>query len=172
MTLPTPAGFTVEVTSAPVVNFAVAPTPAPLQSVGEPNTASSSKRTIILTAAAVGLLACIALVAQARHQCKARQRKKMLRTDIGSMASMPSVPSSMTFNHPLKGSSAGSNLSGIGWEHAAVGSVDNLLPSGWAKFVDAESGNEYYANQTTGESSWTRPVGSTVQQLVAGKRVV
>ncbi|GKY95564.1 hypothetical protein MPSEU_000517900 [Mayamaea pseudoterrestris] len=38
------------------------------------------------------------------------------------------------------------------------------LPPGWVALHDPSSGNTYFANQTTGETSWDRPQASTVYQ--------
>jgi len=42
-----------------------------------------------------------------------------------------------------------------------------LLPDGWVKDIDEASGNQYYYNSVTGESSWDLPSASTEQGNVA-----
>eukprot|EP00984_Skeletonema_dohrnii_P015033 scaffold6430_cov135-Skeletonema_dohrnii-CCMP3373.AAC.6 len=42
-----------------------------------------------------------------------------------------------------------------------------LLPDGWVKGIDEASGNPYYYNSVTGESSWDLPSASTEQGNVA-----
>jgi protein transport protein SEC31 len=36
------------------------------------------------------------------------------------------------------------------------------LPSGWIQLLDPASGRNYYANETTGETSWERPIVAPV----------
>lgn len=40
---------------------------------------------------------------------------------------------------------------------SAAAQVTDQLPAGWIALVDPASGNYYYANQMTGESTWERP---------------
>jgi hypothetical protein len=53
--------------------------------------------------------------------------------------------------------------------------MDEMLPMGWKKHTDPSSGNDYYANQATGETSWTKPdapLGSALQQVRTGRNLV
>lgn len=53
-------------------------------------------------------------------------------------------------------------------------SNDSLLPEGWMQGTDSTSGETYYFNESTGESSWDRPVitdESIVQGAMTGAEV-
>jgi protein transport protein SEC31 len=45
---------------------------------------------------------------------------------------------------------------------AQAGASSGQLPQGWAAFQDPSTGKTYYANQTTGETTWDRPLPSAV----------
>ena len=45
-----------------------------------------------------------------------------------------------------------------------VDSIEELLPPGWIAVVDDDSGQKYYQNEDTGESSWDVPQGAAVDQ--------
>ena len=39
------------------------------------------------------------------------------------------------------------------------------LPEGWAEDVDPSSGNKYFYNEATGETTWERPFGRGVESM-------
>lgn len=45
--------------------------------------------------------------------------------------------------------------------------VNGQLPPGWVALKDPSSGRSYYANQTTGETTWEKPQATSVAQPVA-----
>eukprot|EP00946_MAST-07B_sp_MAST-7B-sp1_P002151 g2151.t1 len=58
---------------------------------------------------------------------------------------------------------------GGGREREAFGHKLNLLPAGWRSAVDPKSKRKYYYNETTGLTSWDRPVWSEVKRSVSTK---
>jgi hypothetical protein len=43
--------------------------------------------------------------------------------------------------------------------------ISEMLPEGWQKLTDPSSGNDYFANQATGETAWTKPDNTALKQV-------
>jgi hypothetical protein len=68
--------------------------------------------------------------------------------------------------HTLPTTSASDSSSAVGWEHtSSAQAMDEVLPEGWQKLTDPSSGNDYFANQVTGEALWTKPDNTALKQV-------
>jgi hypothetical protein len=68
--------------------------------------------------------------------------------------------------HTLPTTSASDGSSAVGWEHtSSAQAMDEVLPEGWQKLTDPSSGNDYFANEATGETLWTKPDNTALKQV-------
>mmetsp|Transcript_8712 Transcript_8712/g.16665 ORF Transcript_8712/g.16665 Transcript_8712/m.16665 type:complete len:706 (-) Transcript_8712:344-2461(-) len=70
----------------------------------------------------------------------------------------PSSPSNHASQSSLHASQRSVNSSGHG-TNASSDDKDEHLPPGWLAVLDPDSGDHYYVNESTGETTWDRPPG-------------
>ena len=82
------------------------------------------------------------------------------------MAENPMMQAVQRAPHTLPTTSASDGSSAVGWEHtSSAQAMDEVLPEGWQKLTDPSSGNDYFANQATGEALWTKPDNTALKQV-------